>query len=130
MSSRIADLLLRAYPAEVRDAYGPDILQLIEDRWRDERGVWQRLRLALDLGADLLVTQVRARRREQPLSPAGGGTGALFAAFGRDIDGGTRLPGMVLSLLMVVAFVRVITPEGDRDLGAMLQTVSEVLRAF
>lgn len=128
MSSPIARLLLRAYPSEFREEYGSEVLQLIEDRWRDEMGSWRRVRLCLDLGADLFLTQWRARRVVQTVPQASGGAGVLFHAFARDTEAGTMLPGMILSLLMVMAFVRVITPEGDRDLGMLLQTFSDVLR--
>ena len=129
MSKTVARLLLRAYPAEFRDEYGPDALQLVEDRWSHERGAWQRARLCLDLAGDLLATQWHVRRALQPM-PRARGAGAIFHAFERDSDAGTMLPGMVLSLLMMVVFVRVITPEGDRDLAVLLQTFSEILRAL
>jgi hypothetical protein len=49
-------LLLRIYPSEFRRAYGREAVQLIRDRARDERGVFLRLRLLMDLAIDLFAT--------------------------------------------------------------------------
>jgi hypothetical protein len=125
MSSTIATLLLRLYPSHFQEAYGPEALQLIQDRWRDERGVLERARLCADLSADLVITRFRARNDADAISPASTSAGILFRAFERETTGpATVLPGMVLSLLMVAIFVTLITPEGDRDIGILLADLS------
>src|ERR1700722_9436915 len=53
MSEKIYAFLLRFFPGHFRQVYGDDALQLFRDRFRDERGFFQRLRLWLDLLRDL-----------------------------------------------------------------------------
>lgn len=119
--SRHGRLLLRMYPAEFRDDYGEEALRLIQERWRDERGTMRRLRLCLDLAIDLVMTHLRPRTDPSPTASAAAQGGVLFGAFARNTIGATTvLPGMVISLLMVAMFVRLITPEGDRDIGILL----------
>lgn len=123
MSSRIPLLLLRMYPREFQESAGAEALLLIRDRWHDERGLVRRVRLCLDLAADLVVTRVRARSEPQAV-PSSANRGALFGWAARDTSSGaTVLPGMLLSLLMVLVFVRLITPDGDRHLTALLQAL-------
>lgn len=52
-------LLVRLYPARLREGYSADALGLIRDRWRDEPGLRRRVRLCLDLVGDLVVTRAR-----------------------------------------------------------------------
>src|SRR5262245_6963306 len=131
MSKKIASLLLLVYPCEFRDAYGPDALQLIRDRWRDERTAVMRTRFCVDLGADILASWLRARIEARRLRSVNSGNGALFAAFEHETVGAVTLfPGMALSLLIVALFARLITPEGDHDLAVLLQTVSELATRF
>src|SRR5687767_13058625 len=59
MFEALCGLLLRLYPAGFRQAYGDDARQLITDRARHERGVLRRVRLVMDLTADLLSTALR-----------------------------------------------------------------------
>lgn len=126
--SRRSRPLLWMYPAEFRDAYGDEALRLIEDRWRDERGLARRLRLCIDLGADLLMTRLRPRAALGPAPSTVAHGHSLFGAFARDTSGAsTMIPGMVLSLLMVAMFIRLITPNGDHDLGILLQRLFELL---
>jgi hypothetical protein len=54
MSEKIYAWLLRLYPAQFRRKYGEDALQLFRDRYRDERGLFSRLRLWFDLLSDLV----------------------------------------------------------------------------
>jgi Peptidase family S41 len=53
MSEKIFACLLRLYPARFRQLYQAEALQLLQDRLRDERGGLRRLRLWIDLLADL-----------------------------------------------------------------------------
>jgi hypothetical protein len=56
MSEKIYTWLLRLYPSQFREAYGEEALQLFRDRLRDEKGLFPRLRLWLDLLADLAIS--------------------------------------------------------------------------
>ncbi|HVN93983.1 MAG TPA: hypothetical protein VMT38_09815 [Terracidiphilus sp.] len=67
MSEKVCALLLRLYPAEFREAYGDEAIQLIHDRARDEQGMWAKLRLWIDLAADLATVLPRAHRRAAPV---------------------------------------------------------------
>jgi hypothetical protein len=59
MSETIYTWILRLYPSSFRNAYGEEALQLLRDRARDETGFFSRLRLWLDLIADLLISLLR-----------------------------------------------------------------------
>jgi len=59
MSEKLYAWLLRLYPARFRAAFGDEALQLYRDRSRDETGFLRKLRLWLDLLADLAVTLTR-----------------------------------------------------------------------
>lgn len=59
MSEKIYTWLLRLYPASFREKFGDEALQLFRDRARDEKGFVQRLRLWLDLVADLAISVPR-----------------------------------------------------------------------
>jgi hypothetical protein len=56
MSEKIYTWLLRLYPSQFREAYGEEALQLFRDRLRDEKGFLARLRLWLDLLADIAIS--------------------------------------------------------------------------
>src|SRR5208283_3024175 len=62
MSEKIYALLLRLYPSHFREAYGDAALQLFRDRAHDERGFFPKLRLWLDLLADLAISVPREYR--------------------------------------------------------------------
>jgi hypothetical protein len=103
MSERIFACLLRLYPAPFRLRYQAEALQLLRDRLRDERGFLRRLRLWIDLLADLVRGLPQAYRNtyataattpatqtatgfpafrtleEEPLRPGSVGIGGTFA---------------------------------------------------
>jgi len=56
MSEKIYIWLLQLYPSQFREAFGEEALQLFRDRVRDEKGFFARLRLWLDLLADLAIS--------------------------------------------------------------------------
>src|SRR5690349_7298472 len=56
MFENIYAWLLQLYPSRFREEYGGEILQLFRDRAGDEKGFWPRLRLWLDLVADLAIS--------------------------------------------------------------------------
>jgi hypothetical protein len=66
MSEKLYALLLRLYPSHFRKAYGDQAQQLVRDRLRDESGFFPRLRLWLNLIADLAISIPREHRRLQP----------------------------------------------------------------
>jgi peptidase S41-like protein len=59
MFENIYAWLLQLYPSRFREEYGGEILQLFRDRAGDEKGFWPRLRLWLDLVADLAISVPR-----------------------------------------------------------------------
>ena len=71
MSERIYAWLLRLLPSQFQHAYQEEALQLFRDRSRDERGFFARLRLWLDLLADLAVSLARGYGDFQPRLAAG-----------------------------------------------------------
>ncbi len=111
MSERIYAWLLCLYPSRFRDAYGDDALQLFRDRARDEKGFVPRVRLWLDLLADLGISWVlRGYCYVQP-SPIGGSTqqrlhGAPSFHFvaSESPSPGALFFGGVLTLAALVAF--------------------------
>jgi len=54
MSDRLFSGLLALYPAEFRREFGAECVRLLQDRYRDERGVMGRMRLYTDLLRDLI----------------------------------------------------------------------------
>ena len=62
MSEKIYAWLLRLYPSKFQKVYGEEALQLFRDRYRDERTPLSRLRLWLDLLADLAISAPRVYR--------------------------------------------------------------------
>ena len=63
MSEKLYVLLLHLYPAAFRKQYGDAALQIFRDRLHDERGFLPRLRLWIDLLADLGVSLPSEYRR-------------------------------------------------------------------
>src|ERR1700687_5278019 len=66
MSEKIYAWLLRLYPSQFREEDGDEPLHLFGDCARDEKGVLPRLRLWLDLLADLAISVPREHRYIQP----------------------------------------------------------------
>jgi hypothetical protein len=62
MSEKIYACLLRLFPSQFREAYGDEALQLFRDRARDEKGFFPRVRLWIDLLADLAISLPRQYR--------------------------------------------------------------------
>jgi hypothetical protein len=103
MSEKIFACLLRLYPVRFRQRYQSEALQLLQDRLRDEAGFFRRLRLWIDLLADLAwglpqsyrntyatVATTRTRQtaaglpefrtlEEEPLRPGSIAMGCIFA---------------------------------------------------
>jgi len=66
MSEKIYAVLLRLFPSRFRESYGEDALQLFRDRARHETGLFPRLRLWVDLIADLAISLPREYRYPEP----------------------------------------------------------------
>src|ERR1700692_3060742 len=66
MSEKIYTCLLRLFPSHFRQPYGDEALQLFRDRARNEKGFFPRVRLWLDLLADLATSVPRQYRYVRP----------------------------------------------------------------
>jgi hypothetical protein len=109
MSERLYTLLLRLYPARFRKEFGNEAVQLFRDRLRDERGFFLRLRLWLDLLADIGSSLPREYRRvpaafvSAPVKPLAG-----FPSFPvletEPLGPGPFLLGTVLALFALGVF--------------------------
>jgi len=97
MSEKIFACLLRLYPARFRRRYQAEALQLIEDRLREERGCLRRLRLWVDLLADLASGLPQAYRNTYAAAET---TGAWQTATGlpafRTLEEEPLRPGSVV----------------------------------
>jgi hypothetical protein len=103
MFETLCALLLRLYPTEFRDAYGREALQLMRDRARDERGVFRRVGLMMDLVRDVGVTSLHGWRDREPLLAPGGGA-PRFDIIEVHRPGPAALTvGIVVSILMFAA---------------------------
>jgi hypothetical protein len=119
MSEKIYAWLLRLYPSQFLEAYGDEALQLFRDRARDEKGVLPRLRLWLDLLADLAISVPREHRYIQP-APIGtsvqkhwGSTPSFHVLGNGPPRFGALLFGAVLSVTALSGFSVLINHIGD-----------------
>ena len=107
MSEKIYAWLLRLYPSHFRETYGEEALQLFRDRERDEKGLFPRLRLWVDLLADLAISVPREYYHFQPEFGASAqrleGTPAFFVLEGGSPRPGALFSGGMLTLVSVVA---------------------------
>jgi hypothetical protein len=131
MSEKIYAWLLRLYPYRFRETYGEDALQLVRDRLHDERGFFLRVRLWLDLLADLAISVPREYRTIQPAL-----TGTLAR---KPLDGtpsfhvlddesprfGSFLFGSVLSVAALAGFSLILGHAGDHRPPRMVATKVE-----
>jgi hypothetical protein len=132
MLEKIYAFLLRLYPAEFRDAYGREALQLIRDRARDERGIVLKLRLSFDLATDLLAMRFRSRH-ERSLITAGDSrdSGPSFPILEWVAPRPEPLAvGMLLALVMIVTFAQTIHVLGDDGAQAQLRTLHRLQAGF
>lgn len=110
MSEKIYARLLRLFPSRFRESYGEDALQLFRDRARDETGIFARIRLWLDLLADLVISVPREYFYAQPellSASAQRHMGGLpsFYILGNDAPRpGALVFGSALSLLALATF--------------------------
>jgi len=106
MSEKIYAWLLRLYPSHFRETYGEEALQLFRDRERDEKSLFPRLRLWVDLLADLAISVPREYYHFQPEFGASAqrleGTPAFFVLEGGSPRPGALFSGGMLTLVSVV----------------------------
>jgi Peptidase family S41 len=106
MFETLCALLLRLYPSEFRDEYGPAALQLMKDRARDERGVFRRVRLLMDLVLDLGATSLHGWHARKPLlAPIDGPPRFDIIDVHRPSPVALAV-GVVVSILMFAAFTQ------------------------
>jgi hypothetical protein len=106
MFETLCALLLRLYPAEFRDAYGPDALQLMSDRARDERGVFRRVRLLMDLALDLGATSLHGWHASKPRLASIDGPPRFDIIDAHRPSPVALAVGMVVSIVMFAAFTQ------------------------
>jgi hypothetical protein len=105
MFEKIYAWLLRLFPSHFRETCGNDALQLVRDRARDEKGFFPRLRLALDLLADLAISVPREHRYVQPaLIGAPDGVPSFATLEGEAPRAGALLFGSMLAMGALVVF--------------------------
>jgi hypothetical protein len=119
MSEKIYVLLLRLFPSHFRQTYGDASLQLFRDRARDEKGFFPRLRLWLDLLADLAISLPREYRFFEPaiigaaIQPRVAGAPAFFVLGNESPRPGALLFGSVLSWAALAVFSVLINLPGN-----------------
>ena len=110
MSEKIYTWLLRLYPSRFREVYGQEALQLVRDRFRDEKGFLPRLRLGLDLLSDLALSVPREYFPVRPELPSyaahlrSDGGPALLVLEDKSPGRGALLFGGVLAMVAAVSF--------------------------
>jgi hypothetical protein len=105
MSEKLYSWLWRLYPSRFRAAYGDEALQLFRDRLRDERGFLLRLRLWLDLLADLAQSLPRQHSRAQPVMAAVPGAPMFYLIDSRPLRPQRWCAGAVVTLLAAFALL-------------------------
>src|SRR5580658_511082 len=118
MSEKIYVLLLRLFPSHFRKEYGEESLQLFRDRARDEKGFTPRIRLWLDLLADLAFSVPRQYFRAEPeLVTVSGHRLAARPAFyflgDESPRPGALLLGALLSLAALATFSTLLSRGGS-----------------
>lgn len=110
MSEKIYTRLFRLFPSSFRKEYEGEALQLIRDRFRDEKGFFKRARLWWDLAADVLAGLPAAYRNSYALTEAASlslnATGIpSFKSLDEEPLGlGSILVGGTISLIVLAAF--------------------------
>jgi hypothetical protein len=118
MSEKLYALLLRLYPARFRAHYGGEAMQVFRDRMRDERSPGARLRLWLDVMADLWRSMPQEHRRAAaPIAaiPAPGGLRVPSFSMLEDeaLRPGRFVLGAVLALAGLGAFAFLLNHGGN-----------------
>ena len=120
MSEKIYACLLRLFPSHFRDAYGDEALQLFRDRARDEKGFFPRVRLWLDLLADLAISVPQQRRYARPalagvvLQQRLEGAPAFFLIVDQSPGSAALILGCALSIIALSLFSMLLIHAGNR----------------
>jgi hypothetical protein len=122
MSEKLFACLLRLYPVRFRREYGEAAMRLFRDRLRDERGVFARMRLWLDLMVDLTLSLPREHRRgPQALTPApvqaSGGVPTFRFIDDRPPQPGSFVFGTVAALTALLVFGFLLNRGGRAHFG-------------
>lgn len=120
MSEKIYARLLKLFPAGFRKSYGEDALQLFRDRAREESGLFPRVRLWLDLLADLAISVPREYFYAQPelvsAAPRGlsGGVPSFYFLAEDSPRPGALLLGTILAVSALVVFSTLLSSGSSR----------------
>jgi len=104
MSEKIYAWLFRFYPRRFREEYGTCAMQLFRDRLRAERGVFQRLRLWLDVLADLAISVPREHWRQDSAGADVAGYRLSEEAVTAMTKRGAVAPAVSLGVFVVLGF--------------------------
>ncbi len=118
MSEKLYALLLRLFPSHFQKQYGEDALQLFRDRARDEKGFSPRLRLWLDLLADLAISVPREYFYAEPELLAASGqpwsaTPSFYFMGAGSPRPGALFLGLLLSLAALATFSTLLSQGGN-----------------
>jgi len=118
MSEKLYAFLLRLFPSHFRQSYGEDALQLFRDRARHETGLPSRLRLWVDLLADLAISVPREYFYAQPelLSASTRSTSASPSFYVLNNDAprpGALVFGFLLSFAALLTFSNLLNQGGQ-----------------
>lgn len=117
MFENVCALLLRLYPAEFRRAYGLEAAQLMRDRARHERGVFQRCRLLTDLAIDLFAT-LHDWRPDEPLVARIDGTPRFDIIEVHGPRPAALAAGILASMFMFASFTLFFQPNAPPNMPA------------
>jgi hypothetical protein len=118
MSETIYALLLRLFPSHFRKAYGDEALQLFRDRAQNEKGFFPRIRLWLDLFADLAISVPREYFYAEPELIAAsdrrlGGTPSFHFLGDESPRVGALFLGTILSFAALFTFSSLLSQGGN-----------------
>ncbi|MBV9771787.1 MAG: S41 family peptidase [Bryobacterales bacterium] len=105
MSEKVCDVLVRLYPSDFRQRYREEAFRLLMDRARDEKGLFPKLRLGLNLIRDLVATALIYRLRSPILQVSHAANGELcFQFVGSESPAALSLSmGLLVSMILLVA---------------------------
>lgn len=106
----VCTLLLRLYPAAFRRAYGPEAAQLVRDRARDQRGVYLRLRMLMDLTIDLCAISLRGWQPSTPVPAEIDGVPRFEIIGVHRLRAHALAVGLCTSTVMFAAFALLLRP--------------------
>jgi hypothetical protein len=115
MSEKIYACLLRLYPAGFRRRFETEVLQLLRDRLRQERGLVPKLRLCMDLLVDFVAGLPQAYRNTYATPapaacvPPGSGLPAFRSLEEEPLRPGSIMMGSILALGALALFIFVMS---------------------